>query len=204
VAERFKALVLKTSDGKLSVSSNLTASATSAVPVLETSRLLLRPHAIGDTDGYLRLWTQPSPSGQDFPGAPPLSEEVAWARLLRWIGHWTTFGFGPFVVTDRASGALVGEVGFGLFHRGLGIVDDRVPEAMWRIDHAHHGQGIATEAMRAVLGWFDVRPESTRTVCMIDPPNTASRQLAASLGFREFAQVAYRGNPVVLLERVRA
>lgn len=168
--------------------------------MIETSRLLLRPHRIDDFGGYSALWTQ-APKRDDAPNAQPLGEEETWARLLRMIGHWTIFGYGPFVVFDRMSGDIIGEAGFARYKRGNGPAFDGVPEALWRIDHRRHGEGFATEAMQAVAPWFDARQELVRTVAMIDLTNLASRRLAERLGFRAFANAIYRGNPVLLFER---
>ena len=170
--------------------------------MIETNRLLLRPHKIEDFRDYLSLWKQRSPAGDQAPNAQPLGEEEAWSRLLRLIGHWTSFGFGPFLVLDRMSDFIVGEVGFAHCHRGHEPVYDEVPEAMWRIDHAAQGIGIATEAMRATIGWFDEQHKTKRTVCMIDQSNASSLRLALRLGFHEFAKAIYRENQVVLFERL--
>ena len=171
--------------------------------MIETNRLLLRPLDVNDFSGYVQLWTQ-APKPDDAPNAQPLGEEGSWARLLRMIGHWTALGYGPFLVTDRASGAVVGEVGFAQHMRGNGPAFDGVPEGMWRIDHRRQGSGIATEAMQAAAAWFDATQVSARTVCMIDLTNMASRRLAERLGFREFASATYCGNPVLLFERTGA
>jgi RimJ/RimL family protein N-acetyltransferase len=73
---------------------------------------------------------------------------------------------------------------------------------MWRVEYSRNGRGIATEAMQAVFVWFDSRKISTRTVCMIDAWNDASKSVAGHLGFKMFKATTYRGNPVELFERV--
>jgi RimJ/RimL family protein N-acetyltransferase len=163
----------------------------------------LRPHDIGDFSGYWPMWTQGSPAGIDAPNAQPLGEEETWARLLRFIGHWQAFQFGPFLVIDKTSGSIVGEAGCAFCRRGLGLSFDGAPEAMWRIDRDYQGKGFATEAMRAAIHWLDARQEHARMVCMIDPHNTASQRVAMNLGFREYADTVYRGNPVLLYERIK-
>jgi len=161
----------------------------------------MRPHSITDFDPYLTLWKQALRRGIVAPSAQPLNEEESWARLLRMIGHWTTFSFGPFVVIDRASSSIIGEVGFANMHRGQGPSFDDVPEAMWKVDHSNQGRGIAKEAMQATIAWFDSRNISPRTVCMIDQHNIASRRVAESLEFREFAYAIYREHSVIMFQR---
>ena len=169
--------------------------------MIETDRLLLRPLVIGDFESYKTVWVN-KPMTDGSPGHPQLSEEDIWYRLLRWIGHWATFDFGPFAIVDRISGAVIGEVGLAHFHRGHGVPYDGFPEAMWRVEYSRHGRGIATEAMQAVFVWFDSRKISTRTVCMIDTWNDTSKSVAARLDFKMFKATTYRGNPVELFERV--
>ena len=172
--------------------------------MIVTDRLVLRPLSTDDFHAYIPLWQEElGPDGAPS-RLPVLQPEEVWARLLRWIGHWTVYGFGPLVVIERQSGALCGEVGFGYFQRGNGSAFDSVPEAMWKIDAAHRGKGYAPEAMQTMCEWFDRAIEAERTVCMIDPVNLVSRKLAGRLGFTEFAQIEYKGNPLILYERLGA
>ncbi len=65
---------------------------------VETARLVLRPHAIEDEALYCSFWgadVRPIPGVSSI---APLDPELAFARLLRFIGHWSVFGFCPFVV----------------------------------------------------------------------------------------------------------
>lgn len=172
--------------------------------IIETSRLLLQPHKLDVLEGYTRLWSAQTPEITGVPRFPPLGAEESWARLLRFIGHWEVFGFGPFVVTDTATSAIVGEVGFAYFHRGHGPAFDAAPEAMWKTDHRVQGRGLASEAMQAAIGWFDAHRLATRTVCMIDPGHGASLRIAGRCGFQPFADAIYRGHPVQLLQRSAA
>jgi RimJ/RimL family protein N-acetyltransferase len=167
--------------------------------IIDTDRLRLRPHRVSDFTAYHAFWNEAERTGA--PGLPALGAEEAWYRLLRFVGHWAHFGYGLFMVEDRASGELIGEAGFADFHRGLGPRFDGIPEAGWRIAGARRGRGIATEAMRAAGTWLDEYVRSPRSVCMIDPFNAASLRVAARLGFEEFAREPYKGHPLILLQR---
>jgi RimJ/RimL family protein N-acetyltransferase len=167
--------------------------------MIETDRLLLRPLRVSDFDAYRSVWV----NDPDQPvGQPQLSEEDIWNRLLRWIGHWATYDFGPFTVVDRASGTIIGEVGLAHFRRGHGAFYDGVPEAMWRVEHGWHRQGVATESMLATLDWFDSRRISSRTVCMINTWNDPSKHVAARLGYKMLRTATYKGDAVELYERI--
>jgi RimJ/RimL family protein N-acetyltransferase len=169
-----------------------------------TNRLILRQPSIDQIAGYSALWTAPTPAMPGVPAISPLTPEEAWARLLRFVGHWAVFGFGPFLVLEREASSVVGEVGFGLFCRGHGPDFDATPEAMWKVDYRSQGKGFALEATRAAAKWFDQQQFATRTVCMIDPHNYASHRIADQLGFRKLRATTYRNNPVSLLERIIA
>lgn len=158
---------------------------------------------IEDFESYAPMWMVQAMSGSIISPLPVLDKEQIWARVLRWIGHWQTFGFGPFVAVDIETGDICGEVGFGYFRRGHGPAFDDAPEAMWKIANEHQGRGLAREAMQASLRWFDSRAEAERTVCMIDPINAPSLVLAAKLGFTAFANSDYHGTELVLFERLR-
>ncbi|MCZ7851592.1 GNAT family N-acetyltransferase [Agrobacterium salinitolerans] len=169
---------------------------------VETARLVLRPHAIEDEALYCSFWgadVRPIPGVSSI---APLDPELAFARLLRFIGHWSVFGFGPFVVEEAATGRIVGEVGLAHMRRGNGADFDTAPEAMWKIDRDLTGKGAASEAVQAALGWFDTAGISSRVVCMIDPLNTPSLAIAARFGFRPFRETTFRKSPVRLFERL--
>lgn len=169
--------------------------------MLQTARLKLVPHAPEHFDAYAEFWSKDP--GPFLRSLAPMHQSDAWTRLLRHYGHWTAFGYGPFLGFDE-NNVLVAEAGYLDFKRGVSARFDGVPEAMWKIDLEQNGKGLATEAMAAITQWFDARAIAPRSVCMIDPGNLASIRVAARLGFVEFERTLYRGSPIVLFERVRA
>jgi RimJ/RimL family protein N-acetyltransferase len=57
--------------------------------------------------------------------------------------------------------------------------------------------------MAAALGWADAQGIA-RTVCIIDPANTASIGLAGKMGYVRIADATYRDAPTLLFERCAA
>jgi RimJ/RimL family protein N-acetyltransferase len=167
------------------------------VPVLETERLTLRGHRADDLDDCVALWSDAEVT-RHIGGRPSTREEV-WARLLRYLGHWSVAGYGFWQIRERATDRFVGEAGLADFKRDLAVSFDGAPETGWVLAPWSHGKGYATEAMAAVLAWSAAA--HPRTVCMIDPPNLPSLRVAAKCGYRELARPTYKGSEVIVFER---
>ncbi len=171
----------------------------SNVPVLETERLILRGHTRADLDASAAMWADPDVSRHI--GGKPSTREESWARMLRYPGHWAFMGFGYWVIEERASGAYLGETGFGDFKRVMTPSFDGSPEHGWALSIRAHGKGYATEAGRATLAWAAAHFGPVDAVCMISPANTASLRVAEKLGYSEFDRAEYKGGTSILLRR---
>ncbi len=169
---------------------------------LDTPRLLLRPHDIGDFDA-LRAMLNDAEVMLHITGGKRIPDEDVWNRLLRYIGHWAAFGFGIFAVVERATGRTVGGVGFADFRRGIDAAFQASPEAAWVFAREAHGRGIAAEATQAMHRWFDAQPFGGRSVCIINAGNLPSRRLAAKLGYVETGEVRYHDAPTLAFQRLR-
>ncbi|WP_420137549.1 GNAT family N-acetyltransferase [Sphingomonas sp.] len=165
--------------------------------MIDTERLLLRPYLPADLPAMLALTSDPELRA--FVGNLPDGEEAAWARLLRWAGHWSLFDCGTFAVFEKASGRLIGEVAAAFFHRGVDPMFDHVPEASWLLSSEARGRGFAYEAMAGLLGWVRRSTRHDRVACLIEPINAPSLKLAARLGFHPVRDVTYRDKPFLLL-----
>jgi RimJ/RimL family protein N-acetyltransferase len=124
-----------------------------------------------------------------------------WARLLRYVGHWAALQYGYWVVREKATGAFVGEVGFADFRREMKPSIEGLPETGWVLSPSAHGKGYATEAVRAALAWGDRAFHGKKTVCLIDPSNTASIRVADKCGYKEIARTTYKDLPTIVFER---
>jgi RimJ/RimL family protein N-acetyltransferase len=170
-----------------------------AVPALDTERLSLRGHTLADVADCTAMWGDPLVTRHI--GGRPASAEDVWARVLRYLGLWALLGYGYWVVRERETGRFVGEVGLADFRRDLIPSLDGAPEFGWALAPWAHGNGFATEAVRAALAWSDAHLRPARSVCLIDPENAASLRVAAKCGFREAARTAYKGVDTLILER---
>ncbi len=161
-----------------------------------SDRLILAPHGVADFDEMAALWGDARVT--PFLGGAPHSREDSWARLLRYAGSWALLGFGFWCVRRRDTGEFIGDIGY-LDAKRTGVAGfGGDPEIGWSLTIAAQGQGFATEAVQAALGWGAGR--FARTVAMIDPRNVASEAVAARCGFACFADAVYKETPTRLWE----
>lgn len=172
------------------------------IPALETDRLRLRGHTIGDLEACLAIWSDPEVVR--FIGGRPNTRDEVWSRILRYIGQWAALGYGFWAIEDKASGELIGEICFADFQRGLAGSFGEDPEMGWTLAPWAQGKGYASEALAAALAWGATHLPAKRYVCMIHPDNAPSLRLAERFGFRAYDRAEFKGSPAVLLERLRA
>jgi len=152
-------------------------------PVLRTARLELSPPAATDLVGvHACLGSQ---EAQRFIGGAPATMADSFSRLLRGGGSWALYGYGMFHLRRAGEAELAGVC--GVFHswRGFGQGLDDAAEAGWAIRADLWGQGLATEAMAAILDWFDAA-HGRETRCMIVDGHAVSERIAGRLGYAPY------------------
>ena len=174
-------------------------SPTPTVPLLETTRLLLRGYRADDFDPWIAMWQDPN--YYRYLSPEPLPTEEVWRTLLRSAGHWVVMGFGFWAIEVKATGEFIGAVGYLDGKRTIEPPLGDAPEMGWVLDPAVHGLGYAREAAEAALAWAKNYFGPVRMVCIIHPDNEASLRLADKIGYREYARSTYHNDPIVLLER---
>jgi len=169
-------------------------------PVIETQRTILRAHRLEDFDAYATMWADPAVTR--FIGGKPRTREESWMRFLRHAGLWSLLGYGFWAIEEKATGRFVGEAGFHDLKRDMEPSIEGIPEAGWALAPEVHGAGLATEVVGRVLAWGEETFGRVKTVCIIDPENTASLNVAGKVGYREVLRTTYHDAPTVLLERL--
>jgi RimJ/RimL family protein N-acetyltransferase len=161
----------------------------SGIPVLETERLVLREHRREDFEALYALWTHPEVARFI---SPTEDRAAGWRKFLMKPGMWAIMGFGYWVVEEKASGRLIGEVGVHDMQRGLQPSLDGTMEAGWTFLPEAQGKGYAREAMSAVIEWCGTAHPDLPITCIIDEENARSMKLAGALGFHETARTVYK------------
>ena len=170
------------------------------VPVVETERLTLRRHRLEDFNACATMWADPKVTR--YIGGRAYSGEETWARMLRYVGHWSLLGFGYWALEERASGSFIGELGFANFKREIDPALADLPELGWALASHAHGKGYATEAVRAAIAWGDTRFQpAQQTLCLIHPENMPSTRVAEKCGFELLQRTLYKGQPSLVFNR---
>ncbi len=89
------------------------------------------------------------------------------------------YGFGMWAVCDRTTDRIIGRCGLNVIQ----IEDDVFVEIGYLIEKGQRRQGLASEAVRAVLDYADEELALDEIVACIDPDNRASIGLARRSGF---------------------
>ncbi|MFM7028614.1 MAG: GNAT family N-acetyltransferase [Chakrabartia sp.] len=153
-------------------------------PLLTTDRLLLAPLSLAHWEDYAAAWADPQLTA--FIGGQPRTRQESWTKFTQAVGLWPLLGFGYWAFVARDDGRFLGNGGLARFERGIPELEG-FPEAGWAFVPAAWGQGLATEAMAAILHWADAQL-GDEIRCIIDPGNRASQRVADKLGFAAFAQ----------------
>lgn len=169
-------------------------------PVIETPRLVLRPHRLGDFEALAAMWREPDVV-RYISGKPSTSEQ-SFTRLLRYAGHWALLGFGYWAIEDQQSGEFAGEAGFADYRREIEPRLDGMTELGWIVAPRWQGNGYATEAVRACLTWGAQHfPAGTKFSCIITPDNAPSIRVAEKCGFALRVNTTYQNDTVAMYTR---
>jgi RimJ/RimL family protein N-acetyltransferase len=171
------------------------------VPVVETERLILRGHTLNDFPAFAAM--RADPVVMKYLGKGDLlDEEESWLRFQSIAGHWHLKGFGTWAVEERASGAVIGALGYTDKKRPSSHPASGAPEMGWSLAASAHGKGYASEALRAALAWGRAHFGLARVVCVISDNNAASLRVAEKHGFKQFATASRYGLGRRVFERM--
>lgn len=168
-------------------------------PVVETPRLILRGRTLADFPAVAAM--QADARVMRFIAGAPVPEEDAWSKFARMEGFWALTGVGFWLVEEKASRAVIGEVGLADFKRAIDPPLGPDPEFGWMLAAGAQGKGYASEALAAALRWGDERFPGARFCCIIDEANAPSARLAQRHGFQRERATVYKEKPIIVFRR---
>ena len=166
-------------------------------PTFKTSRLLLRPRTVADTDSCLAMDRDPEVTRfvhgpwSDAPAHQNFIESRTRGPYLDGLGYWT------IALLDDPEAFL----GWVLLIPNDGIGPEI--EIGWRLRRQAWGQGLATEAAAPVLHHAFATVGLAEVVAEIDTRNAASQRVAEKLGLRLQGEVQHSERCVVRFSRRR-
>lgn len=150
--------------------------------VVLTERLRLRRPTVADIDVIHRILSDPAACAHN-PADLLTTRAEAEALFRRWDEHWHQHGFGYFVVQTRATDPEADALGFcGI--KLMRLHGREVLNLLYRLAPSAWGNGVATEAAAAVLGWAAGHAPDHPVVARIRPANVASQRVAQHIGLR--------------------
>ncbi|GAA0275165.1 GNAT family N-acetyltransferase [Cryptosporangium japonicum] len=157
----------------------LTATDPSDAAPLETPRLWLRRWRDDDVDALAAINADPEVMRYIHDGRP-LDRAATAERLAGYRRQWEERGYGLYAVESKRTGELAGFTGLA--------VPTFLPEIMpaveigWRLGREYWGQGLATEAARAVVARTRAVSALRRLVSVHVVGNEASARVMVKLG----------------------
>jgi len=166
--------------------------------ILETNRLILRHLVPGDLDDLFTLYRDPE-IRRYFPegalGYEETKEELEW--FLH--GHPEHPQLGLWATIHKESHRFIGRCGL------LPWTIEQRPEVevAYLLAREYWGQGLATEAAKAVLKYGFEQLGLSRLVCLIDPGNGASANVARKIGMTLEKELQDEKGPFMLFSTSR-
>ncbi|MEM1101240.1 MAG: GNAT family N-acetyltransferase [Pseudomonadota bacterium] len=140
---------------------------------IETERLILRKPDGSELSAVQDFYET---DRSRFVGGPAPRPD-SWRKAAMFFGHWNLRGYGLFTVIRKDQDRAIGLIGPWYPE---GWADHEIGWHIWRAED--EGQGFATEAGRAALGWARETLGWTRVVSYIAEGNAASIAVAERMG----------------------
>jgi len=163
-------------------------------PRIETARLLLRQISKDDLDEWTRIKYADPEVMRYMPFRDLAPRERAEKAFEFFVQIWLQHDYGAWMVTDKSNGRLLGDCYLEPeSESGSGEI-----EIGYTFGRAYWGQGLATEAGRAVVRYAFENTDIERILGVALPKNIGSWRVLEHIGF-EFEKKAHLYNLDVLV-----
>lgn len=165
---------------------------------LITDRLRLEPFDDHHFDGLQAM--NRLPEVMRYLSGQPETPEQTRAAIDLVKGRWAQYGFSWWAFVEQESGRVIGA---GCIQY-LGRDPANPHEIGWRLVPDKWGQGLASEAARAMAAWAFDTLEAPLLVAVCKPENRDSGKVMARLGMRYCGEETWYGSPHAAWELTRA
>lgn len=161
--------------------------------IMETERCILREMTLDDLDTLYELY-RPEKITHYIGGLHENREEEEAFTKAYIENMYRFYGYGLWVVIEKATGRLIGRA--GLDH--LDMEDEICLTLGYVIAQEKQNQGYATEVCRGILNYAEKELDFPSVCCLIQEENSVSIHLAEKLGFRFEKNVVHNGKKMLL------
>lgn len=163
--------------------------------ILETKRLVLREFTMEDLPAFHELMSDADV--MEFSLSGPLKNiEQSKKRLEEHIiTHYQKFGYGVYAVYERDN--FKNFVGLAGFYNQK-VDNDNYIELGYRLHPKYWGQGLATEACKALCQYAFEKFKFNELISMIEPKNVKSIQVAKKIGMTCWKDTLYHNLPILI------
>lgn len=160
--------------------------------ILETSRLTLRYITARDAEALMPILGDAEVMQYSIIGVHSKKQikQFIEQRLISYM----EYGFGLYAVVHKQNQELIGYCGFFI----QSIEQQKEVEVGYRLAKKYWGQGLATEAAKAVVEYGQQRFNFQRFVCLIETENSRSIRVANKLGMTLEKKIIYHGLDVAM------
>ena len=148
--------------------------------VLESERMLFRPHEPDDLEAYCAM--EMDAEVRRYVGGTPRTRETAEERFRRGLGRPVIDRLGMWATVLKAESSYIGRCGLYPHFKGETPVPGEAALGIY-LARAYWGRGLATEATRAFVGFGFEQLGVARIVTAIQVENAASVRIFEKLGF---------------------
>lgn len=167
--------------------------------ILETPRLILRHPELADLDRLYELYRDPDVT-RYIPDAPRNFEETREELVWHMHGHPKYPELGLWAAVHKATKQLIGRCGLLPWT----IDGENEVEVAYLLGKAYWGQGLGTEAAKAICDYGFEKLNLARLVCLIDRENLASIKVAEKIGMKFEKEGRDEMGPFLLYSQNRA
>lgn len=161
-------------------------------PILETTRLKLRPGQLADLDMLHRLWIHPQIRYYLFDNRV-ISVEEAHSFITDSLFNFEQYGYGLWLIFLRETHQVGG-------FAGCLSSEEKVPQLIYGIEPNLWGKGYATEASAVILHYVLAELAYPTVKADVDEPNLASIQILKKLGMQQTKRTVIQGYPLLYFE----
>ena len=145
-------------------------------PTLETDRLLLRKITLDDAQAIFAYASDPQVPVY-MPWEPHQSIAETYEYLAHVLERYQRGWPGPWGLVHKHDARLIGTCAYGSWERA-----HRRAEIGYVLHRAYWGQGLMTEAVRAVVGFGFARMQLNRIEARCEAPNIGSARVMEKAG----------------------